>query len=35
MLDDAILWEVVTTDAEALQSVMDAILARHPSERDD
>ena len=28
-LDDAILWEVMTTDTHALKTVMEAMLARH------
>jgi uncharacterized protein with HEPN domain len=28
-IDDAILWEIVTTDAPALKAVMEAMLARH------
>jgi len=28
-IDDAILWEVITTDAPALKSVLELILARH------
>jgi uncharacterized protein with HEPN domain len=28
-IDDAILWEIVTTDAPALKTVMEAMLARH------
>ena len=28
-IDDAILWEIVTTDAHALKTVMEAMLARH------
>src|SRR5262249_36048654 len=28
-LDDAILWEIITTDAPALKTVMEAMLARH------
>jgi uncharacterized protein with HEPN domain len=28
-VDDAILWEIITTDAPALQNVMEAMLTRH------
>jgi hypothetical protein len=28
-LDDAILWEIITTDSHALKTVMEAMLARH------
>lgn len=28
-IDDAILWEIVTTDAPPLKTVMEAMLARH------
>ena len=28
-IDDAILWEIITTDAYALKTVMEAILSRH------
>jgi uncharacterized protein with HEPN domain len=28
-LDDALLWEIMTTDAIALKTVMEAMLARH------
>jgi uncharacterized protein with HEPN domain len=28
-LDDAILWQVIVTDAPALQTVMDAMLRKH------
>jgi uncharacterized protein with HEPN domain len=28
-LDDAILWQVITTDTHALKTVMEALLARH------
>jgi uncharacterized protein with HEPN domain len=28
-LDDALLWEIMTTDADALKAVMEAMLARH------
>ena len=28
-IDDAILWEVITTDITALKTVMEAMLARH------
>jgi len=31
-LDDAILWEVMTTDTHALKTVMDAMLRRHADE---
>jgi uncharacterized protein with HEPN domain len=29
-IDDAILWEIMTTDLPGLESVMEAMLARHP-----
>jgi uncharacterized protein with HEPN domain len=29
-IDDAILWEVMTTDLPGLESVMESMLARHP-----
>ena len=28
-IDDAILWEIITTDTPALKTVMEAMLARH------
>jgi uncharacterized protein with HEPN domain len=28
-LDDALLWEIMTTDADALKTVMEVMLARH------
>ena len=28
-LDDAILWEIITTDTDALKTVMETMLARH------
>jgi uncharacterized protein with HEPN domain len=28
-LDDAILWQIITTDTHALKTVMEAMLARH------
>ena len=28
-LDDALLWEIMTTDADALKTVMETMLARH------
>jgi uncharacterized protein with HEPN domain len=28
-VDDAILWEIITTDTHALKTVMEAMLARH------
>lgn len=28
-LDDAILWQIITTDTHALRAVMEAILAQH------
>ena len=28
-LDDAILWQVITTDTQALKSVLEAMLAQH------
>jgi uncharacterized protein with HEPN domain len=31
-LDDAILWQIITTDTHALKAVMDAMLARHSGE---
>jgi Ribonuclease HepT-like len=31
-LDDAILWQVITTDTHALKAVMEAMLARHCGE---
>jgi uncharacterized protein with HEPN domain len=31
-IDDAILWEIVTTDAPALKTVLEAMLNRHPSD---
>ena len=31
-LDDAILWEIITTDAPGLQEVMARMLARHSDE---
>ena len=31
-LDDAILWEVMTTDTHALKTVMEAMLRRHANE---
>ena len=31
-IDDAILWEIVTTDTHALKTVMEAMLARHTDE---
>ena len=31
-VDDAILWEIITTDAHVLRSVMEAMLARHDRE---
>jgi uncharacterized protein with HEPN domain len=31
-LDDAILWEIITTDAPALKTVMEAMLARHSTQ---
>jgi uncharacterized protein with HEPN domain len=31
-VDDAILWEIITTDAHALKTVMEAMLARHASD---
>ena len=29
-VDDAILWEIMTTDLPGLESVMESMLARHP-----
>jgi uncharacterized protein with HEPN domain len=31
-IDDAILWEVITTDTHALKAVMESMLARHAGE---
>ena len=31
-LDDAILWQIITTDTHALKTVMEAMLARHTGE---
>jgi len=31
-IDDAILWEVITTDTHALKTVMESMLARHAGE---
>jgi len=31
-IDDAILWEIVTTDAPALKTVLEAMLNRHPGD---
>jgi uncharacterized protein with HEPN domain len=31
-IDDAILWEIITTDTHALKTVMEAMLARHAGE---
>ena len=31
-IDDAILWEIVTTDTHALKTVMESMLARHAGE---
>jgi uncharacterized protein with HEPN domain len=28
-IDDAILWEIITTDTHALKTAMEAMLARH------
>jgi hypothetical protein len=28
-LDDVLLWEIITTDTDALKTVMEAMLARH------
>jgi uncharacterized protein with HEPN domain len=33
-LDDAILWEIMTTDAAALKTVMERMLARHAEDND-
>lgn len=30
-LDDAILWQIITTDTTALKTVLEAMLARHTS----
>jgi uncharacterized protein with HEPN domain len=32
-IDDAILWEIITTDTHALKIVMETMLARHAGER--
>jgi uncharacterized protein with HEPN domain len=32
-IDDAILWEIVTTDTHALKTAMEAMLARHAGKR--
>jgi uncharacterized protein with HEPN domain len=34
-IDDAILWEVITTDAHALKTVMESMLKRHASDSTD
>lgn len=34
-LDDAILWQVITPDSHALQTVMQAMLARHAGPKPD
>jgi uncharacterized protein with HEPN domain len=31
-IDDAILWEIITTDTHTLKTVMEAMLARHAGE---
>ena len=31
-IDDAILWEIITTDTHALKTVMESMLARHAGE---
>jgi uncharacterized protein with HEPN domain len=31
-IDDAILWEVITTETHGLKAVMEAMLARHAGE---
>jgi uncharacterized protein with HEPN domain len=31
-IDDAILWEIITTDTHALRTVMEAMLVRHAGE---
>jgi uncharacterized protein with HEPN domain len=31
-LDDAILWEIITTDTHALKTAMESMLARHAGE---
>ena len=31
-IDDAILWEIITTDTHALKTVMEAMLTRHAGE---
>jgi hypothetical protein len=28
-LDDALLWQIITTDTHALKTVMEALLERH------
>ena len=33
-LDDAILWQIMTTDTHALKTVMEKMLSRHPGNRD-
>jgi uncharacterized protein with HEPN domain len=32
-IDDAILWEIITTDASALKTVMDLMLKRRPGDK--
>ena len=32
-IDDALLWEIVTTDTHALKTAMEAMLARHVGKR--
>ena len=34
-IDDAILWEIITTDAHALKTVIEAMLVRHAGESRD
>jgi uncharacterized protein with HEPN domain len=31
-VDDAIMWQIITTDTDALKTVMETMLARHPGE---
>ena len=33
-IDDAILWEIITTDVHALKTVLETMLARHRGETD-
>jgi uncharacterized protein with HEPN domain len=34
-VDDAILWEIITTDTPALKTVMEAMLERHAGENEE